>query len=37
MINTFFDSQFGYCLSIWMFHGRMTNNKMNKRHESAYK
>ena len=33
IVDAFFNSQFGYCPLIWMFYGRMTNNKINKLHE----
>ena len=29
------ESQFGYCLLIWMFHSRRVNNEINNLHESA--
>ena len=29
------ESQFKYCLLIWMFHSRYTNNKINRLHERA--
>ena len=33
IMNVFVNSQFGYCLLIWMFYGRMANNKTEKLHE----
>ena len=30
-----FESQFKYCLLIWMFCSRKANNKINKLHEGA--
>ena len=32
-MNSFFNSQFSYCPLIWMFHSRITNNKINRLHE----
>ena len=32
-MNLFFNSQFGYCPLIWMFHNRIMNNKINRLHE----
>ena len=32
IINALFNSQFGYCLLIWIFDSRMANNKINKLH-----
>ena len=32
LMNAFFDSQFDYCLLIWMFHSRNLNNKLNRLH-----
>ena len=34
-MKAFVESQFGYCTLIWMFHGRILNNKINKLHEGA--
>ena len=34
-MKAFVGSQFGYCPLIWMFHGRILNNKINKLHERA--
>ena len=31
--RAFIESQFGYCLLIWMFHNRILNNKINRLHE----
>ena len=28
-------SQFGYCLLVWIFHGRNLNNKINSMHGTA--
>ena len=33
LLKTFIESQFGYCLLIWMFHSRIVNNKINHLHE----
>ena len=33
IMNAFFNSQFSYCPLIWMFHGRLINNKINRLHE----
>ena len=33
LMNSFFNSQFGYCPLIWMFHSRIMNNKINRLHE----
>ena len=33
LINVFFNSQFNYCLLIWMYHSPENNNKMNSLHE----
>ena len=33
LMNSFFNSQFSYCFLIWMFHGRIMNNKINRLHE----
>ena len=33
LMNSFFNSQFGYWPLIWMFHSRITNNKINRLHE----
>ena len=35
IMKTFIQSQFNYCSSIWMFHNRTLNNKINKLHERA--
>ena len=32
-MNAFFKSQFNYCPTIWMFHNRPLNNKINRLHE----
>ena len=32
-MNAFFNSQYCNCPLIWMFYGRMANNKINKLHE----
>ena len=34
-MKTFVESQFSYCLLIWMFHSRRLNNKINIVHEKA--
>ena len=34
-MSTFVKSQFNYCPLVWMFHGRILNNKINKLHERA--
>ena len=33
LINAFFNSQFSYCLLVWMCHSRALNNKINRPHE----
>ena len=33
IMNACFNSQFGYCQLVWMFYGRMANNKIKKLHE----
>ena len=33
LMNAFFKSQFNYCPTIWMFHNRSLNNKINRLHE----
>ena len=33
LLNAFFKSQFNYCPTIWMFHNRSLNNKINRLHE----
>ena len=33
IMNSFFNSQFIYCLLIWMFHNRSVSNKINRLHE----
>ena len=35
LMKAFAESQFGCCPLIWMFHGRILNNKINKLHEGA--
>ena len=35
LMKAFIQSQFGYCQLIWMFHGRVLNNKINRLHERA--
>ena len=35
LISSFFNSQFSYCLLIWMFCSRMSNNKINKLQERS--
>ena len=34
-MSSFFNSQFCYCPLIWMFHSRITNNKINRLHEKC--
>ena len=34
-MKTFIESQFAYCLLVWMFHSRRINNKINRIHERA--
>ena len=36
LMNAFFDSQFNYCLLIWMFHSRNLNNNINRLHERCF-
>ena len=35
LLKTFIESQFRYCLFIWMFHSRRVNNKINHLYESS--
>ena len=35
IMKSLIESQFGYCLLIWMFHSRGLNNKINRIHERA--
>ena len=35
LLTAFIESQFSYCLLIWMFHSRTLNNKINILHEKA--
>ena len=35
LFKAFVESQFKYCLIVWMFHSRRTNNKINRLHERA--
>ena len=35
IMKAFVESQFGYCLLIWMFHSRGLNNKINRIYEGA--
>ena len=35
LMKAFIESQFGYCPLIWMYHGRILNNKINRLHERA--
>ena len=35
LFKAFIESQFKYCLLVWMFHGRQINDKINKLHERA--
>ena len=32
-MNSFIESQFGYCPLVWMFYSRSINNKINRIHE----
>ena len=36
-MKSFITSQFGYCPLIWMFHSRISNNKINFIHERTLK
>ena len=33
LMNAFFNAQFNYCPTIWMFHSRSLNNKINRLHK----
>ena len=35
LLRAFFESQLGYCLLLWMFHGRGANSKISHIHERA--
>ena len=35
VMKAYIASQFGYCLLVWMFHGRNLNNKINSMHGRA--
>ena len=35
LFKAFVESHFKYCLIVWMFHSRRTNNKINRLHERA--
>ena len=35
IIKAYFESQFKYYLFVWMFHGRLVNNNINRLHERA--
>ena len=35
LLRAFIESQFSYCLLIWMFHSRSLNNQINRLHEKA--
>ena len=37
LFKAFIDSQFTYCLLVWMFHGKRINDKINRQHERAPK
>ena len=37
IFKSFVESQFTYCPLIWMFHGRLTNNKINRLHERTFR
>ena len=32
-MKSFIEGQFGYCLLVWMFHGRVLNRKIDHLHE----
>ena len=35
LLKSFVETQFGYCLLVWMFHGREINRKINHIHERS--
>ena len=35
LMKAFYESQFNYCLLIWIFHSRTMHNKINRIHERA--
>ena len=35
LMKTFIESQFSYCLLVWLFHDRIVNKKTNHLHERA--
>ena len=35
LMKTFIESQFGYCLLVWMFYNRTLNNRINRINERA--
>ena len=35
LMNSFFKTQFNYCLLIWMCHGRENNRKINRLHQKC--
>ena len=35
LLKSFVEAQFGYCLLVWMFHGREINRKINHIHERS--
>ena len=35
LLKTFIESQFSYCPLVWMFHGRVINQRINRLHERA--
>ena len=37
LIHGFFNAQFDYCPTIWMFHSRSLNNKVNRLHERCFR
>ena len=37
LMDAFFNAQFNYCPTIWMFHNRSLNNKINTLHERCLK
>ena len=37
LIHGFFNAQFNYCPTIWMFHSRSLNSKINRLHERYFR
>ena len=37
LMKTFFESEFGYCQLIWMFHNKKVNSKINQFHKLSLK